>query len=182
MASWASTSPEANLEVPLVLKTLEQSSISLWLRETPSVFGFYFVLTLHTIGLSMVVGPNAAIDLRLLGFTPRIPLSPLKQCFSVMWIGLALNVVTGVFLVIAYPIKALTNPIFYIKLMLVGVAVWTLNRIRVQVFGDSMPNESAMLARGKALAIWSLALWIGVMTAGRLLAYTCSYLLYGVPC
>ena len=170
------------MAVPLFLNTLEQSSLSTWLRESPSVFGFYFILVLHTIGLALVVGPNAAIDLRLLGVAADIPLPPLRGWFNLMWLGLAINFTSGIFLVLAYPSKAFTNPDFYIKLTLVGFATWTLQRIRRQVFDDSSLSETAMLARGKTLAVWSLVLWAGVITAGRLLAYTCSYLVYEVPC
>jgi hypothetical protein len=35
------------------------------------------------------------------------------------------------------------------------------------------------MARGRALAIWSLVFWVGAVTAGRLLAYTYSYIKYG---
>ena len=170
------------MAVPLFLNTLEQSGLSTWLRESPSVFGFYFILVFHTIGLALVVGPNTAIDLRLLGVAPAIPLPPLRSWFKLMWLGLAINVTSGIFLVLAYPAKAFTNPDFYIKLTLIGFAVWTLRKMKRQVFDDSSLSEAAILARGKMLAVWSLVLWAGVITAGRLLAYTCSYLVYGVPC
>ena len=173
---------EANLAVPLFLNTLEQSGLSTWLRESPSVFGFYFILVLHPIGLALVVGPAAAIDLRLLGVAPDVPLPPLRSWFNLMWLGLAINISSGALLVLAYPSKAFTNPDFYIKLTLIGFAVWTLQRIKTQVFDDSSLSEAARLAKGKMLAVWSLVLWTGVITAGRLLAYTCSYLVYGVPC
>ena len=170
------------MEIPPFLNALEQSSVSVWLRETSSIFGFYFVLTGHTIGLSLVVGPNAVVDLRLLGVARQIPLRPLKQCFRLMWLGLAVNVVTGIFLVVAYPIKAFTNPVFYLKLTLIFFAVWTMNSLESRVFDDSSLSDAGMVARGKMLAIVSLALWVAVITAGRLLAYTCTYLLSGVPC
>ena len=93
-----------------------------------------------------------------------------------MWLGLAINFTSGIFLVLAYPSKAFTNPDFYIKLTLVGFAVWLLLRMKRQVF------DEGLLARGKTLAVWSLVLWLGVITSGRLLAYTCSYLVYEVPC
>jgi hypothetical protein len=168
--------------VSLFLSALEQSSLSKWLRESESLFGFYFILVFHTIGLALAVGPNAAIDLRLLGVARDIPLPPLRSWFRLMWLGFAINVVSGVFLVLAYPTKAFTNPDFYIKLTLIAFAVWTLQRMKTQVFDDSSLSEAAMLARGKKLAVWSLVLWAGVITAGRVLAYTCSYLVYGVPC
>jgi len=167
--------------VPLFLNTLERSGLSTWLRESESLFGFYFILVFHTSGLALVVGPNAAIDLRLLGVARGIPLPPLKNWFGIMWLGFSMNVASGIFLVLAYPTKAFTNPDFYIKLTLIAFAVWTLYRMKRQVF-DSSLGEAAMSARGKVLAVWSLVLWVGVITAGRLLAYTCSYLVYGVPC
>src|SRR5437588_1832421 len=159
------------MAVPLFLNTLEQSGLSTWLRESESLFGFYFILLFHTIGLALVVGPNAAIDLRLLGVARGIPLPPLRSWFRLIWLGFAINVVSGIFLVLAYPTKAFTNPDFYIKLTLIAFAVWTLYRMKRQVFDDSSLGEAAMLARGRMLAVWSLVLWLGVITAGRLLAY-----------
>jgi hypothetical protein len=173
---------EAELAVPLFLNTLERSGLSTWLRESESIFGFYFILVFHTIGLALVVGPNAAIDLRLLGVASDLPLPPLRNWFKLMWLGLAINVASGIFLVLAYPSKAFTNPDFYIKLTLVGIAVWVLHKMKKQVFDDPGLSETTMLARGKTLAVWSLILWAGVITAGRLLAYTCSYLVFDVPC
>ena len=170
------------MAVPLLLNALEQSDLSIWLRESPSVFGFYFILVFHTIGLAMVVGPNLAIDLRLLGAARDLPLFPMRNWFKLMWLGLAINVTSGIFLVLAYPSKAFTNPDFYIKLTLIGFAVWLLRTMRRQVFGETTLSEAALQARGKTLAVWSLVLWVGVITAGRLLAYTCSYLMYEVPC
>src|SRR5947209_3626447 len=155
-------SMEGRLAVPVLLNALEQSDLSIWLREAPSVFGFYFILVFHTIGLTLVVGPNTAIDLRLLGVAPAIPLPPLRSWFKLMWLGLAINVTSGIFLVLAYPSKAFTNPDFYIKLTLIGFAVWTLRKIKRQVFDDSSLSEAAVLARGKMLAVWSLVLWAGV--------------------
>jgi len=85
-----------------------------------------------------------------------------------------------VLLLIAYPTKALTNPVFYIKLVLIAIAVWVMTKLKTEVFGDPSSSEATMMARGKSLAKWSLALWIGAISAGRLLAYTYKYLIF--PC
>ena len=163
---------------PLFLQTIEESGLSTWLRESESPFAFYFVLLFHTFGLALLVGANAVIDLRLLGIARDIPLAPLKRLFGIMWLGLAINAVSGVLLLIAYPTKALTNPVFYTKLTLVGFAVWVMTKLKSRVFSDSTSNEAAMVGRGRTLAKWSLVLWIGVITAGRLLAYTYNYLTF----
>jgi hypothetical protein len=165
---------------PVLLQTIEQSGLSTWLRESESPFAFYFVLLFHTFGLALLVGSNAVIDLRLLGIERELPLAPLKRLFPVMWLGFAINALSGALLLIAYPTKALTNPVFYLKLTLIGGAVWVMTRLKSKVFDDSSLNEAALAERGRPLAKWSLLLWIGAITAGRLLAYTYKYLTY--PC
>ncbi len=165
---------------PLFLKAIEDSGVSTWLRESESPFAFYFVLLFHTFGLAMLVGGSAVIDLRLLGIEREIPLVPLKRLFSVMWLGFAINAASGTLLLVAYPTKALTNPVFYLKLLLIGFAVWVMARIKTRVFDDSSLKEADMMVRGKTLAKWSLVLWLAAITAGRLLAYTYKYLTF--PC
>jgi hypothetical protein len=118
------------------------------------------------------------VDLRLLGVARGIPLAPLQRLFRIMWIGFSINAVTGVFLVIAYPTKSLTNWDFYIKMAVIGFAVWVMQRLKTVVFADTSLSEADMMARGATLAKWSLILWFGAITAGRLLAYTYKYLTY----
>lgn len=163
------------MALPLFLKAIEDSSFSTWMRESNSPFAFYFVLLFHTFGLSLLVGANTVVDLRLLGFLRNIPLTPLKQFFRIMWIGFAINALTGILLLVSYPTKALTNPDFYIKLIIIGLAIWVLTKLQNQVFADITVSEAEMMARGATLARWSLVLWVGAISAGRLLAYTYKY-------
>ena len=163
---------------PLFLQTIEDTGLSTWLRESESPFAFYFILLFHTFGLALLVGANVVVDLRLLGVARGIPLAPLKRLFRIMWIGFSINAVTGVFLVIAYPTKSLTNWDFYLKLAVIAFAVWVMQRLKTVVFADASLSEADMMARGATLAKWSLVLWFGAITAGRLLAYTYKYLTY----
>jgi len=165
------------LALPLFLESIEDSSFSTWLRESDSPFAFYFVLLFHTFGLALLVGANSLVDLRLLGFFPSIPLAPLKRFFGIMWIGFWVNATTGVLLLIAYPTKALTNPVFYAKLTIIGSAIWILTKLQKEVFADSV-TEADMMARGATLAKWSIVLWVGAISAGRLLAYTYKYITF----
>ena len=167
------------MAVPQILSSIEQSSVSTWIRESDSLFGFYFILLLHTIGLSMLVGANAVVDLRILGVAYDVPLKSLKSLFTLMWMGFVLNAMTGIFLLIGYPTKALTNPVFYIKLTVIAFGLITAKKIKQRVFDDSSLSERAMIAKGKTMAKWSLAFWIGAITAGRFLAYTYTYITYG---
>jgi hypothetical protein len=168
------------LAVPAIFDTIEQSAMSVWIRDTDSLFGFYFILLCHTIGLSLLVGGNAVVDLRILGVASDLPLKTLKQLFGIMWLGFAINALTGVLLLIAYPTKALTNPVFYFKLSVIAAAVVVMVKIKRRVFDDPTLSEETMVARGRRLAMSSLALWIAAITAGRLLAYTYTYIRYGL--
>jgi hypothetical protein len=57
--------------------------------------------------------------------------------------------------------------------------VITMQRIKNRVFVDANLSEAARVAGGKLMAKLSLGLWIGAITAGRLLAYTYTYRLFG---
>jgi hypothetical protein len=165
--------------VPAFFNTIEQTAFSVWIRESESVFGYYFILTFHTIGLGILVGTSALVCLRLLGATQALPLPPMTRLYRLIWFGLGLNIVSGILLLFAYPTKAFTNPLFYLKLALIGLAVWAMVRIRQRVLDASGRVEPALMATARTLAMWSLILWFSIITTGRLLAYTSSYILYG---
>jgi hypothetical protein len=167
------------LAVPLIFKTIEESGLSTWIRDSPSIFAFWFILSLHAIGMGLLVGASAIIDLRILGVAKDLPLSPLKGLYRIIWIGFAIQVVSGTLLLIAYPTKALTNPDFYLKLTLVALAVVVMQKLKTKVFEDASLSDSTMMMKGRALAMWSLLLWFGVVTSGRMLAYTYVYIKYG---
>ena len=159
---------------------LEATPLSTWLRESPSLWAFPLVLILHTVGLAFFVGTNVAWDVRVLGFSLGIPLEALRRYFLVMWAGFWINAFSGVLLLIAYPTKALTNPLFYAKLALIAFGVVLAFRIRREVNGLAARADAPPMAR--MLAAVSLACWIAVIFAGRLLAYTCTRLTVDFPC
>jgi hypothetical protein len=167
------------MPVPAFLNTIEQTDLSVWIRESESVFGYYFVLVFHTIGLSVLVGTSVVVSLRLLGATPPLPLTSLGRLYRLIWLGLGVNVASGLLLLYAYPTKAFTNPVFYLKLTLLGLAVWMMIGVKRRAIDATGDVEPAVLARARTLAMWSLVLWAAVISTGRLLAYTSSYILYG---
>ena len=158
---------------------LESTSLSLWIVESPSMFAFPGILTLHAIGMGFAVGINAALDLRILGVAPGVPLAEMRRFVPMLWFGFWLNAASGVLLLIGYPTKALTNPVFYLKLALVGFAVWAMMVVERRYLGDVSDVDPQMMAKARWLAMGSLLLWCAVIGTGRLLAYTSSYILYG---
>jgi hypothetical protein len=160
------------LDVRLVMKAVEESGFSDWIRNSPSLFAYWFFLTFHCIGMALLVGASAVIDLRILGIARDLPLAPLKGLYRVIWTGFWIQILSGALLLIAFPTKALTNPDFYIKLTLIGLAVVVMRMMKTRVFLDTGLSEPAMMVKGRTYAILSLIFWVGAVTAGRLLAYT----------
>jgi|SRR6266404_3749086 len=168
-----------NVAVPEFFNTIEQTALSTWIRESDSIFGFYFILLLHNFALAALVGPSAIIDLRLLGVAPHVPVKSLKPLYTAIACGIALATVTGVLLLLGYPTKALTNSLFYVKLLLIGLGVATVYRLKAKVFDNDSMSEPDMIMAGRGMAKVFIVLWIAAITAGRLLAYTYKYLYYG---
>lgn len=154
-----------------VLATFEQNALSVWVRESPSLLAFPFILFLHTLGLAMLAGVNVGLDVWLLA-RRTVPSFALKGIYRLMWLGFAVNLLSGLALLAAYPAKALTNWVFFAKMALVVIALWVLERIKGELI---VPNGSAareVSALARQLAVLSLFLWAGTILAGRLLAYT----------
>jgi hypothetical protein len=155
-----------------LLAWLEASALATWVRESGSLLAYPLVITLHTLGLSMLVGGNAVIDLRLLGVAATLPIAPLERLFRLMWVGFAINAISGGLLFIADATVKAVQVVFWIKLTCIVLAVINLLLVRKHVFHDPAQVQSGVIsARGKQLAAASLALWAGAITAGRLMAY-----------
>lgn len=156
---------------------LEQTGLSVWIRETPSLWAFPFILFLHTLGLGVVAGISVAMNVWLLGFADRYPMAPMKPFFPVVWLGFAVNLVSGILLLVAYPTKALTDPVFYLKMLLIVLALVQLQWVRRKVFVDADPSRPLASTRPlRAFSVVAIVSWAGAVLTGRLLAYTYHYL------
>jgi hypothetical protein len=126
--------------------------------------------------MALLVGTSAVIGLRLLGVARGLPLPMLRRVFPLVWTGFWLQVASGVVLLIAYPTKSLTSPAFYVKLAFITGAMLVMVRIERRL--PAGVGDAPMLSSGGPLAVWSLVLWFGAITAGRLIAYTAAYSIY----
>lgn len=152
-----------------MLEWIESFGISVWLRESPSVWAHPTVLTLHTTGMAVLVGANYLLDLRLLGIGRNVPLSAYRWIFPVIAIGLTVNLCTGAMLFAKNATSWGTAIPFLVKMALVIASVATVIPLRkFVVSGDVSQSEAG---RARILAIASILAWSGAVTAGRLLAY-----------
>jgi hypothetical protein len=116
----------------------------------------------------MVAGVSIAVDLWVLRGGAASGQLHIIGLARVMWLGFGINLLSGIALLLAYPAKALTNWVFYFKMVLVLLGVWVAARINRELMAAQPP--AAFDARRWAIA--SLLLWTGAIVTGRLLAYT----------
>src|SRR5687767_9831580 len=113
------------------LESIEGSAIATFIRESPSYLAFPGFLFVHTLGLSLLVGPNTLVAIRILGVASNVPLQPLVRLFPYMWVGLILTVISGTGLAVATATSKFVNPILLVKLVLIvpaTVIMWRMER------------------------------------------------------
>ena len=155
-----------------MIEAIENSAYATWVRESPSIFAYTTILSLHAIGLAIIVGINTLIALRLLGFVKEIPLAPLRKLFPWMYLGFAINAFSGGSLLAANLTTDLGNWLFLAKLGFIALAMINLELTRMWVF--DRPNVAAageLPQRSRSVAIGALVLWGLAMVAGLFTAY-----------
>jgi hypothetical protein len=155
---------------------IEHNALSVWVRESPSLLAFPFILYLHTLGLAMLAGINVGLDVWVLA-ARNVPAIKTVGTYRVMSLGFGINALSGVVLLSAYPAKALTNWVFFAKLLMIAIAMWVLEQLKGELRAAEIGPARAVSSRMRRLATVSLILWAGTILAGRFLAYTHSILL-----
>lgn len=150
---------------------LEATALSTWVRESGSLWAYPLVLTAHTVGMSLLVGASAVVDLRLLGVAPQVPLAPLAAVFRALWSGAAISLLSGLLLFGADASTKGATTVFFVKLGCIAVAIGVARRLEHTVNGRDGSSESAVPARVRLFAVLSLLLWASAITAGRFMAY-----------
>jgi hypothetical protein len=151
-----------------LLAQMEASGLATWVRESPSIWAYPTILTLHSIGLGIVVGASVVIDLRLMGRARSLAMADLSALFPVIWWAFAVNALTGVLLFISDATRKGAQPIFFVKLACIALALLVTLRTRSMLVG---PETASRAASPKVLAVVSIVLWLAAIAAGRLMAY-----------
>jgi hypothetical protein len=152
-----------------VFAWIEQTPLSVFIRE--DFYFFFVVLIFHALGMALLVGGGLLIGFRTAGLAKQAPLHKFRGFFPVMWLGLALAVISGVLLLISYPAKALTNPVFAFKFVCLIAAGLMVREIARRFFplaaeGQKLPPSA------RWFGIATLVLWVAGVTAGKFLPYT----------
>lgn len=143
---------------------LEATPLAEALRR--STWAYPALEVVHIAALAAVVGGLLLLELRVFGVQPALPLGPLgRLAVNTALAAFALAAASGTLLFVSAAAEVAANPAFRIKLVLILMAA-----INALVFHlrDSLRRHDG-IARLQAAA--SLLLWLGVITAGRMIAY-----------
>jgi hypothetical protein len=152
---------------------LYDSQIGTSIRE--SDYAFSVIESVHVLGITLLVGTIALLDLRMLGVVLRgVSVSRIaRTVFPLTWSGFVIMFVSGFLLFWAEAAKNYGNPAFRIKLLLLLLV--GLNPLIFHTTIYRRVNEWEQLEvspwRARTAAIASLSLWSGIIVAGRMIAY-----------
>ena len=147
---------------------LENTSVALWVGE--SLWAYPFMLSLHVIGLAIVVGILSMIDFKLLGGFKGIRVGSMLPLLKFAWIGFLINAISGLFLFTSQASYFATSTVFLIKLGCIFVGAILTKAMQNQLVAANAAGNAEDVSM-KGLAVVSLLLWLVAITAGRLTAY-----------
>ncbi|HSA88906.1 MAG TPA: DUF6644 family protein [Burkholderiales bacterium] len=154
------------------LGALEASSLGQAMRQW--LWLYPSVEVVHIVGIGLLFGSIAVLDLRLLGFSRGISVRRLAR-HVLPWTAASflLIVPSGFAMFSAHATEFIQSEVFVLKILLIlaaGVNAALFHTITLRSAAawdsDGMPPVSA-----RAAGAISLLLWISVIACGRLLAY-----------
>jgi hypothetical protein len=159
-----------------LLAFFEQLAESPWsVSIHESEIAYSLIESIHVWSMCLFFGLTVMFDLRLLGWTMRkVPVSDFARRLLPWTIaGFVVMAISGTLLFYAIPVRSYQNIFFRFKmilLLLAGLNVWIFHsRVYPKVATwdvDKVPPKPARVA-----GALSLALWIGVVVSGRMIAY-----------
>jgi hypothetical protein len=129
---------------------------------------------LHILCVALVISSVFILDLRLVGLTggtqPEDQMA--RRFLPFIWWPLPVLLVTGALLISAEPARSLENPSFALKMLLLLTAIAITVLARRQIGMQARPGAVPRRFRRRLTGAAGLLLWIGVVFAGRWIAYT----------
>lgn len=147
-----------------LIEALSASDLAQLMRNSRWIYAA--VSGLHVMGIGLLIGAIASLDLRLIGLWPSAPVAVLARILvPVAVAGLSLAFISGPLLFLAGPADYLRLRLFLVKLAL--IAIGTVHALWFHA-GGGFDRPKAALRRAGIIA---LSIWIAVLCCGRLLAF-----------
>lgn len=151
----------------------------IWLEGTPiaqwvslSLYAYPMLLSVHIIGLAIVVGIFMMRDMRLMGFFKSLDPVAFLALSKFAWVGFIFNAISGVMLFTSQALTFAQNPAFLIKIACIIVGMVLAGLIQSRLRSELDSGAELMISRAtRIVALFSLLTWTGAIIAGRLVAY-----------
>jgi hypothetical protein len=161
--------PLDTASITSALDWMEQSAVGVCVAQSGS--GYYVMLSLHAMGLAMVVGIVVMLDLWVLGLMRGIKAQAAAGLVRFAWVGLAINALSGLALFFSEANKAFYSISFRIKIALMLLGVISTLVLNKTVFQPALSAVAPLPSHAKSQARLSIALWLSVIVVGRLMSY-----------
>jgi uncharacterized membrane protein SirB2 len=157
-------------------------SFAQWLSETPTSLVIQnvswiipTVQSIHILSIAIVTASVFMVDLRMLKVIGRDQPTAAYTARYLPWVWptLVVLLVTGSILITGEPARSLENPSFQIKMALLILAMIVTAVLQLPASRDPGYWElsSGRQNTAKLLALASICLWVGIVFAGRWIAY-----------
>jgi hypothetical protein len=143
---------------------LENTSLALWVSG--SYYAYPALLSLHIVGLAIVVGLSSMQNLKLLGLFSTLELESQSALVRLALTGFCLNLFSGLLLFSSQASYLVTSVPFLFKISFIATAMVVSVLIQSPIKSVLRSGSSV-----KILALASLFLWSSAIIAGRLIAY-----------
>ncbi len=147
------------------LSALEESSIGMMISS--SMWGYPIALSLHALGMGVLVGISVMLSLRVLGFADAIPRSAVMPYWYLALAGFTVNLLSGTALFMGSAASLAENWAFYAKLA--GLILSLI--LTYRIFKACFREQSEVTGRDRLLAVAAIVLWIVTIVFGRLIGY-----------
>jgi putative copper export protein len=159
------------------------SELSKWLAATPlshtiqtTSWIIPTIQIIHILGVAVLFSSAVLVDLRIWRLLERdIPLAQVARRFlPPIWPVLLILLITGSLLIIGEPRRSLLNSAFYLKMALLAVAIMLTAGLQRSISSspDSWDKDRRRRLAARFAATASIAVWCGILFAGRWIAYT----------
>lgn len=137
-----------------------------WQALAEHAWAYPALEALHIVGIALLLGNLVALELRVWGVAPALPLQPLARlALPLVLGGFAACVASGLLMFATRPAELLGNDAFVLKLGLLVLAGCNAAAFHAR---GGLQRADAM---ARAQSLLSLGLWLGVILGGRWIAY-----------
>lgn len=154
-----------------LLLSIEQSAVAEYIRV--SAYGYPAMITLHSLGMAIMIGLSVVLSLRILGLFKAIPYVTLHKQLKIAWVGMIVNTISGSLLFAAQATTYITDFEFLLKMTMVilGAVLVAVMQSQVKANSAGWTEANPPPASTRTIAVLTIVAWTIGMIVGRLIAY-----------